>query len=162
MGICTQMSALRPAALLGGLLLWSLLVLPAAQGQVADPNGMFRELVALGSQDAAVPTYELPSLDNAVLLGALKQSKRQGLYRFGKAIKVDIDTESFGVWRTVHKNWSRWSLRLASDTALSLNLLFDDFHLPRHAEFYVSTSDVRQSAQQRGYHILRHRLRPRL
>ncbi|KAF9144294.1 hypothetical protein BG015_000150, partial [Linnemannia schmuckeri] len=87
-----------------------------------------------------------------------------GSYRFGKAVAMDSlghsSTLSSGRWTHLKKQKQHsqhsaqfdeeedddeeedvmvWQLEIHSKSALSLNLIFSDFHLPPHAEFYISS-----------------------
>ncbi|KAG0368190.1 hypothetical protein BC939DRAFT_449218 [Gamsiella multidivaricata] len=111
------------------------------------------------------PTLRLPHLDNAQLLSDEEISRRQlterglepdGAYQFGKAIAVEsfdsISTLTRGRWISLkslkHQRFMYtreddedvlvWQLEIYSQSALSLNLIFSEFHLPEGTEFFVS------------------------
>ncbi|KAG0274716.1 hypothetical protein BGZ95_009519 [Linnemannia exigua] len=82
-----------------------------------------------------------------------------GAYRFGKAVAMDSlqdggsSTLSSGRWTHLKKQRSQynnhddddneeedvmvWQLEIYSKSALSLNLIFSNFHLPPNSEFYI-------------------------
>lgn len=62
-----------------------------------------------------------------------------GPYTFAKAIDIEIDSRSKGVWETeIGSNGVRtWSLLIESKTALGIALIFDHFNIPPGGELYV-------------------------
>ncbi|KAK3830833.1 MAG: hypothetical protein JOS17DRAFT_150169 [Linnemannia elongata] len=116
----------------------------------------------------AKPVLQMPHMDNAQLLNDENNARAQllaeggvddGSYRFGKAVAMDSlghsSTLSSGRWTHLKKQRPSpydteedgdeeedvmvWQLEILSKSALSLNLIFSDFHLPPHSEFYVSS-----------------------
>ena len=90
-----------------------------------------------------------PPLDNDALLKAAIEQERPdpitriraaGPHKFAEAvdIHVDIAEPQHGQWIVDTSNNRRtWRTVIKSNGALSLSLLFSDFHLPEGAEFYV-------------------------
>ncbi|KAG0374947.1 hypothetical protein BGX24_009736 [Mortierella sp. AD032] len=127
-----------------------------AQGRAQGPPVM-----------SSMPVLQMPHMDNAQLLNEENGTRAQllaaggvddGAYRFGKAIMMDSlrggapSTLSSGRWTHLKKTRSQyskndadneeedvmvWQLEIYSKSALSLNLIFSDFHLPPGSEFYV-------------------------
>ncbi|KAF9326515.1 hypothetical protein BGZ91_001895 [Linnemannia elongata] len=114
-----------------------------------------------------MPVLQMPHMDNAQLLNDEANARAQllaeggvddGSYRFGKAVAMDSlslpSTLSSGRWTHLKKQRPSsidneedgeeedvmvWQLEIQSKSALSLNLIFSDFHLPPHSEFYISS-----------------------
>ncbi|KAF9120888.1 hypothetical protein BGW39_011003 [Mortierella sp. 14UC] len=113
-----------------------------------------------------MPVLQMPHMDNAQLLNDESNARAQllaaggvddGAYRFGKAVAVDSlglagSTLSSGRWTQLKKQRFNsdddnddseeedvmvWQLEIYSKSALSLNLIFSDFYLPPHCEFYI-------------------------
>ncbi|KAF9919697.1 hypothetical protein FBU30_010655 [Linnemannia zychae] len=114
-----------------------------------------------------MPVLQMPHLDNAQLLNDEEIARAQlmaqggmddGSYRFGKAVAMETlsfgGTLAGGRWTHLKKPQSStfgnyddddneeddvmvWQLEIYSKSALSLNLIFSDFYLPPHSEFYV-------------------------
>ncbi len=92
---------------------------------------------------------ESPHLDNEVLLkaaleaeqvDALTRMRRAGPHKFAEAVDIHVDMAEpqHGQWIIDTSNNRRtWRTVIKSSGALSLSLLFSDFHLPEGAEFYV-------------------------
>lgn len=60
-----------------------------------------------------------------------------GAFTFGKEIDVHLDIASDGTWFDVRDGGRVWRLGLRSNSAVSLNLLFDMFWLPPGGELYI-------------------------
>ncbi|MBU0764719.1 MAG: trypsin-like peptidase domain-containing protein, partial [Bacteroidetes bacterium] len=64
-------------------------------------------------------------------------SKRQGLpYRFGYMHNVDIDLVSSGQWIETDKG-NACILKIRSQDAFSINLIYNEFYIPAGAEYFV-------------------------
>ena len=95
----------------------------------------------------------IPTQDNAALLKAALESEQSdpithirpaGPHKFAEAVDVyvDIAEPQHGRWITDTSNNRRtWRTVIRSAGALSISLLFSDFHLPDDAEFYVIGRD---------------------
>jgi len=60
-------------------------------------------------------------------------------FRFGKGFDTDI-LLSDGDWAEV-ENGRLWSMEFESDSAYSINFVFNDFYLPEGAELYITNKD---------------------
>jgi len=58
-------------------------------------------------------------------------------YRFGKEIYTDIDIYNSGTWFDLDNGSRLWALKISSKGAISINLIFDKFHLAKGAKFYI-------------------------
>ena len=109
--------------------------------QVSVP-GQYRNLIITPTGDTEI--FSLPPLNNDRLKKA-NMGRRNGVFTFGQTIPVNIDMNSYGKWSVVQDQdgffINRWSLMIQSETALSLNILFDMFQLAPSAELYVIGND---------------------
>jgi hypothetical protein len=92
----------------------------------------FRKIKGLGCNTITkMPEFDLQEL--------IEEDKRtedtNSPYRFGKAFDVSYNL-SDGTWTNV-ENGRLWTMSFLSEGALSLNFVFDDFHLPEGAELYI-------------------------
>ena len=82
----------------------------------------------------------MPSFDLAALQREdAKKDSMGGFFRFGKGFDVGY-TLADGQWENV-EGGRLWTMTFASANALSLNFVFNDFHLPEGAELYVENED---------------------
>jgi len=58
-------------------------------------------------------------------------------YSFGYALKVNLNLENSGTWETLETGDKIWRLKIYSEDAYSINLIFDEFWLPEGAQFFV-------------------------
>ena len=82
----------------------------------------------------------MPSFDLASLLKEdAKKDTMGGFFRFGKGFDVSY-TLADGQWENV-EGGRLWTMTFASKDALSLNFVFNDFHLPKGAQLYIENED---------------------
>ena len=82
----------------------------------------------------------MPSFDLAPLLKEdAKKDSMGGFFRFGKGFDVDY-TLADGQWENV-EGGRLWTMTFESKNALSLNFVFNDFHLPKGAKLYIENED---------------------
>ena len=87
-----------------------------------------------------IDVKRMPSFDLAQLQREdAERDSTGGLFRFGKAFDVSY-TLADGQWETVDGG-RLWTMAFASDGALSLNFVFNDFRLPKGAELYIENED---------------------
>lgn len=63
------------------------------------------------------------------------------MFRFGYAIDVDFGMDNSGTWDTLPNGDKIWRLKISSDGAYSINLIYDDFWMPEDAQFFVYSED---------------------
>ena len=90
----------------------------------------------------AVPVVELPELDWAAVFAedAARGSKDEAP-RFAIPHDVRINPKSDGIWERIDRHTMRWSLRVRSENAVSLNLGFERWSLPSSASMTISSTD---------------------
>lgn len=62
-------------------------------------------------------------------------------FRFGKEIPVNLSLSNAGTWDRLKNDDRLWRLRIKSDRAYSINLIFSDFYMPEGATMYVYSAD---------------------
>ena len=82
-----------------------------------------------------MPSFDLAQLQRE---DAIRDTTR-ALFRFGKGFDVNY-TLADGLWESV-EGGRLWTMTFASGNALSLNFVFNDFHLPEGAELYIENED---------------------
>ena len=122
------------------------LLVPLINCQVTS-IGNYQSLISFNEKLQSV--YQLPQLDNRKL-EKKHSGRRHGIHTFGKTIPVSIDMSDFGTW-SINRLGSNdyvniWTLKIQSPNSLTLNILFDKFHLSSSAELYlVDESNVCKS-----------------
>lgn len=82
----------------------------------------------------------MPAFDMATVMNEeASRNNKRGLCRFGKAFDVSY-TLSDGRWVDV-KGGKLWTMSFASEDAVSLNFVFNDFHLSENASLYITNED---------------------
>jgi len=108
------------------------------QGQISQ-GGAPQELVHLKSADN--PVIEMPTLNNASLLksSVLQQNDVNKLkpFKFAHAFQVDFSPENSGRWYKTVNNFHCWELKIRSEGAKSINLIFDHFKMPPDARLFI-------------------------
>lgn len=94
---------------------------------------------------AGIRTEILPPVDNSRLLweSRLRSEEEQMLkpLRFAHPFECNYTPSTHGSWIQYDREWWIWQLRVNSPGALSLNLLFGKFHLPKGARMFIFTPD---------------------
>lgn len=96
-----------------------------------------------------IPTETMRPINNQRLLTAtLKRESTGGPapLRFAQAIETDIDLARDGSYRELEGGSGLWRLRVVSDSAVSLNLGFSRFELPKEARMWLWSSHTKQVA----------------
>ena len=65
------------------------------------------------------------------------QTNQNKPYRFAKTIYVDLNMSNSGTWTNLDDGSSIWQLKINSEEAYSLNLIYDVFNIPPGSEFFV-------------------------
>ena len=90
-----------------------------------------------------VPTVRMEPVDVAAYLAEDAQADKGTPFRFGATLPVDLGFES-GVWSTAPNGDRVWRLRLESDGAYSLGLLFSQYALPGGSQLFVYGDGYRE------------------
>ena len=87
-----------------------------------------------------IPEIILPSINIEQIIEQERieqQSNQTKPYKFAETINVDLNMNNDGVWTTLEDGSSIWQLKITSYDAYSLNLIYDIFHIPSGAEFFL-------------------------
>ena len=88
-----------------------------------------------------VPIVEIPELNWAEIFAEDEmRSSKDEAPRFAIPHRVSITPKADGLWERLNNRTMRWSLRIASDSAISLNLGFDNWSLPSSASMVISST----------------------
>ena len=111
------------------------LVLAAGVTFAAGPLSLTDELAPLSD----VPVLTIQALDRNALLSedAARESQPGVAPRFAVPQPVSITTDRFGRWESTPDGLHVWRYRIAAERALSINLGFSQFRLPRSAKLYL-------------------------
>jgi hypothetical protein len=116
-----------------------LVLIYSCSAQVEQP-GRFSTGTFSKTAVSAQAVHRLPQQDNERLAKAAdEEDARTGApFKFAQAIEYSIDMNKEGEWREDKEGGvRRWRVQVSSPGAVSLSLLFSDFHLPGEGEFYV-------------------------
>ena len=83
-----------------------------------------------------VPTVRMEPVDVAAYLAEDAQADKATPFRFGATLPVDLGFEN-GVWSTAPNGDRIWRLRIESNGAHSLGLLFSQYALPGGSELFL-------------------------
>ena len=102
------------------------------------------------SEGGMPPSFFNNSLKNTVAIEKMSRVNTDSLikadaaetetnrpFRFGYALKVNLNLENSGTWETLETGDKLWRLKIHSEDAYSINLIFDKFWLPEGAQFFV-------------------------
>lgn len=94
---------------------------------------------------ANVPTVTMPAIDIDQLQQEDIADEAAGLPpRFGKRFETDLNLETHGRWDNLPNGGRIWRLAIESPDAISINLTFDDFFMPRGGRLFVFNEDFSQ------------------
>lgn len=88
-----------------------------------------------------VQTITMPTVDVAAYLAEDLKEGKDVPFRFGAPIDVDYDLNNSGTWETLGDGTRLWRLKIISKGAYSLNLLYDQFWLPKGGKLFLYNSD---------------------
>lgn len=84
---------------------------------------------------------EMPAFTNAMLSRETMQNQsnenRLKPFRFAHPFEVNLTPENSGEWGVADNGYSCWRLTIRSKGAKSINLIFEDFKLPKQARLYI-------------------------
>ena len=87
-----------------------------------------------------VPPVSLPSPSPEVLDGETGMPLVRP-YQHGVETPLDLGFENAGQWRRLPDGGRLWRLRITSEGARSLNLIYDDFWMPEGARLFLYNED---------------------
>ena len=95
----------------------------------------------LASEEHSLPKFDLTSMKAE---DKINDALKTGPYRFGKNVTVDIDNINDGIWTELENGDGIWRLALKSKGAISLNFVFDSYHVPVGGRIFVYSEDKSQ------------------
>lgn len=94
-----------------------------------------------------ISIIEMPFVDVEMLLEEDKINDLQkgtAPWRFGKNINVNISNKTHGIWEKLPNNNKIWRLVIHSPGALSINLTYNNFRLPKNSKLFIYNYDKTQ------------------
>jgi hypothetical protein len=102
------------------------------------PYGYYKALL---KDKNTLPVLEFSELNNASLIdNALKSERKDQPWQFGLNRVTDIDIKKFAQIDTLEKGML-FRMKIVSKNALTLNFLFEHFHIPPKSVLYVYNQD---------------------
>ena len=98
----------------------------------------------ISNRNFDIPEIILPSINIEQIIEQDRieqQSNQVKPYKFAETISVDLNMNNTGNWTTLEDGSSVWQLKITSYDAYSLNLIYDVFHIPDEAEFFLYSED---------------------
>lgn len=87
-------------------------------------------------------TVQVQAADEQTLTAQDEEDAQFGLpFRFGYAINVNFTLENSGTWENLPDGGRLWRLKITSPGAHSINLNYDDFHIPAGSRLFVYSHD---------------------
>jgi hypothetical protein len=89
-----------------------------------------------------VPIEKMPVIDVEALKAEdeIVDPLKNSPWRFGKVHQVNLNPQNSGVWDILDDGSKIWRLNIACPDALSINILFDMYQLPKGAELFIYSS----------------------
>ena len=84
----------------------------------------------------------LPEVEVEALLAEDEIASKDEPLRFGYPHSVSLDMNNSGTWQDLPDGTKLWRLQINCPEARSINLIYNDFHLPPEGEFYVYNDDL--------------------
>lgn len=118
------------------LSLWS----TAVFSQVSSGGQPLSTLLGLntGFQTRIMQQVDNQSLKNEDYERGYDQAKP---FRYGTVLNVDLNLNNSGTWTTLADGSRIWRLGIRSETAMSINLFYNDFYLPEGGLMFIYNSD---------------------
>ncbi|MEO9532845.1 MAG: T9SS type A sorting domain-containing protein [Crocinitomicaceae bacterium] len=93
--------------------------------------------------DKNIPVEVMPGYDQDVINAedAINDQSKDAPWRFGYKYDVNYTPQNSGNWTTLPNGNKVWQLAIECDDAMTINLLFDDYDLPKGAYLYLYDVD---------------------
>jgi hypothetical protein len=121
------------------LLMLTFVLFNCSKGSSQLSEGGYPRSFALDNIKSSLVEVIMPSINNDSLIQ--NENVDNNVFRFGKAIDVDINMLNIGTLDTLPNGDKLCRLKIRSDNAYSINLIFDDFWLPDGADVFVYSVD---------------------
>ncbi|MBK9777412.1 MAG: trypsin-like peptidase domain-containing protein [bacterium] len=103
---------------------------------------------------SAVPSFGAMPVDRAAAQAEdVSRAEADLPPRFALPQVVDLDPETSGTWEDLDSRFTMWRLRLNAPGALSLNLGFTAYRLPKGARLSLYPTDVKGADDPRGVRV---------
>jgi hypothetical protein len=88
-------------------------------------------------------TVTMPSFDLGAMMqeDAVNANKMGTPFRYGKVFEVNYNFSNSGTWETLPDGSRVWRLAIKSENAVSVNLFYSEFYMPKGAMLYLYNSD---------------------
>ncbi len=90
---------------------------------------------------SSIAIKEMPSVDVTTLLHEDSVASKDAPYRFGYSFNVSYNLLNSGTWVKLNDGSKLWRLKIFSQGAYSINLIYDKFWLPEGARFFIYNND---------------------
>jgi lysyl endopeptidase len=94
---------------------------------------------------ASLSLIKMPYVSNEMLRWSFEQENEASRLlkplTFAQPFEVTISPAKNGIWSRSDDGWWLWQQTITSEGAFSLNLLFENLHLPREARLFLFTPD---------------------
>lgn len=95
-----------------------------------------------------IPVATMPAVNNSQLLKSSLQAFNDTPVlkplKFAHTFDVDLNPLNSGRWIKAENGYNIWQLRIRSDSAYSINLIFQPFRLPPNARLFIYNNDKTQ------------------
>ncbi len=92
-------------------------------------------------QVISMPSFDLNKM---ITEDNINASKIGIPFRYGKVFEVNYDINNSGTWESLPDGSRVWRLAFNSDNAISINLFYKEFYMPKGALLYIYNSDKSQ------------------
>jgi hypothetical protein len=126
------------------LLLTLMLLCVSLTAQISTPGtpyGLQKNMTV-----SEVPVTQTPPVDLAKIAAedAVNDLEPSLPFRFGIEHSVSLNMKNAGYWKSTPDGGRIWRLAIRAPQALSINLIFDDFFLPKGTKFFLHNQDYSQ------------------
>ena len=93
------------------------------------------------SENFEIPTEIMQQVDRKKLIAEDETNIMLKPYRFAKVFPVNFSTENSGIWIEDEKDNKIWFLKIKSEDAYSINLILENFIIPKGAKLFIYNSE---------------------
>ncbi|MEM9992112.1 MAG: lysyl endopeptidase, partial [Bacteroidota bacterium] len=96
-------------------------------------------------EKSALPQKQMPSFDKMAVEEEDLEDEAAGLPpRFGYPFEVNYNLKNSGLWEDLDNGDRIWRLTIRAKAAKSINLLYNDFFIPKGAHLHIYNGDKQQ------------------
>lgn len=104
------------------------------------PLGLQKQFQS-AAKSQKLDAYGIGSVDAVALI---KEDRLKGLNRVAKGVDVSINLDNRGTWTTLDNGDKVWRIKIESDNALGMSVLFRKFRIPHGGKLFAYTPDGTQ------------------